>query len=214
MSHLILLGDSIFDNGVYVPLEPDVITQVRQLFPDTWQATLLAVDGAVIDDIQDQLKRLPEDASHLAMSIGGNDALMRIDLLNKVVHSSAEAFLLLEDAVASFEILYRKMIQIVLDNQLPLLLCTIYNANFDDPIYRQCVRLAVAAYNDVIIRIAAEYDLSVIDLRLVCSSPQDYANTIEPSAIGGEKIAQAIVDQLISRNSDQSCARIYGFSRT
>ena len=34
--------------------------------------------------------------------------------------------------------------------------------------------------------------LPVIDLRAVCSEIADYANEIEPSAIGGAKIADAI----------------------
>jgi hypothetical protein len=33
----------------------------------------------------------------------------------------------------------------------------------------------------------------VIDLRFVCSSPEDYANPIEPSSKGGAKIARCIV---------------------
>jgi hypothetical protein len=32
----------------------------------------------------------------------------------------------------------------------------------------------------------------VIELRAVCSRPEDYANPIEPSSAGGEKIARAI----------------------
>jgi hypothetical protein len=33
MAHIILLGDSIFDNGVYVPGGPDVVKQLRQVLP-------------------------------------------------------------------------------------------------------------------------------------------------------------------------------------
>ena len=53
--------------------------------------------------------------------------------------------------------------------------------------------MAIALYNDVIIRLAAERKLKVIDLRLVCCNPEDFANPIEPSAIGGEKIVQTIL---------------------
>jgi hypothetical protein len=45
MAHIVLLGDSIFDNGRYTMGGPDVISQVRQLLPVGWQASLLAVDG-------------------------------------------------------------------------------------------------------------------------------------------------------------------------
>jgi hypothetical protein len=43
MSHVVLLGDSIFDNARYVPGRPAVIEQVRQALPRHWQATLLAI---------------------------------------------------------------------------------------------------------------------------------------------------------------------------
>lgn len=32
----------------------------------------------------------------------------------------------------------------------------------------------------------------MIELRALCTRPEDYANPIEPSSIGGEKIARAI----------------------
>jgi len=56
-------------------------------------------------------------------------------------------------------------------------------------------RLAVAGltvFNDVITRQAFARGLPLIDLRLVCDEDADYANPIEPSSQGGEKIASTI----------------------
>ena len=39
---------------------------------------------------------------------------------------------------------------------------------------------------------AFQRGLPLIDLRLICSDPADYANPIEPSARGGDKIASVI----------------------
>jgi hypothetical protein len=47
MPHIVLLGDSILDNASYTSGGPDVISQVREILPKDWKATLLAVDGAV-----------------------------------------------------------------------------------------------------------------------------------------------------------------------
>lgn len=47
-------------------------------------------------------------------------------------------------------------------------------------------------FNDVILRVAFDQGLSVIELRLICNEPGDYANPIEPSGPGGLKIARAI----------------------
>ena len=47
MKHIVLLGDSIFDNAAYVNGGPEVIEQLRSILPQDWQATLLAIDGNV-----------------------------------------------------------------------------------------------------------------------------------------------------------------------
>ena len=47
--HIVLLGDSIFDNACYVPGEMPVIEQVRAELPE-WQATMLAVDGDIVKE--------------------------------------------------------------------------------------------------------------------------------------------------------------------
>ena len=55
MSHVVLLGDSIFDNARYVPDRPAVIEQVRRGLPPTWKATLVAVDGHTVEGVASQL---------------------------------------------------------------------------------------------------------------------------------------------------------------
>ena len=75
MPHLVLLGDSIFDNAAYTANGPAVIEQVRKNLSTGWQASLLAVDGDTTSDVPQQLHRLQPDATHLILSVGGNDAL-------------------------------------------------------------------------------------------------------------------------------------------
>ena len=65
--------------------------------------------------------------------------------------------------------------------------------------------VALAVFNDAILRVAIELGLPVIDLRLVCCSPEDYANPIEPSSVGGEKIARVIV-ALVTGSKDSGRA--------
>ena len=91
MNHIVLLGDSIFDNAAYVAGGPDVVRQLRDILPSGWRATLNARDGAVIADLPQQLKTLPSDATHLVVSVGGNDALGESGLLDRKVTSMAEA---------------------------------------------------------------------------------------------------------------------------
>jgi hypothetical protein len=89
MSHVVLLGDSIFDNARYVPGGPSVIEHLRKCLPSGWRATLLARDGAGTAELTSQLERLPADATHLVASVGGNDAL---DHSNLLLHEPAGSF--------------------------------------------------------------------------------------------------------------------------
>jgi hypothetical protein len=72
--HLVLLGDSIFDNGSYVDRgQPAVIDQLKSKVKDQgWNATLVAVDGHVLSHVADQIEKVPRDATHLFVSIGKN----------------------------------------------------------------------------------------------------------------------------------------------
>ena len=193
MPHPILLGDSVLDNGAYTDGGPAVIDQVRQLLPAGWNCSLGAVDGSTTEDIPAQLAKLPTDATHLLLSVGGNNAILRAEILETPVTSSGEALLLLADVGAEFEAAYRKTVERCLALKLPLVVCTIYHGNFPEPRYQKRAAVALTVFNDVIIRVALDKQLKVIDLRRVCNGATDYANPIEPSVIGGEKIAQAIV---------------------
>ena len=193
MPHLILLGDSIFDNGRYTRGGPDLITQVQDLLPNGWKATLLALDGATTANIPDQLSRLPVDASHLVLSVGGNDVLMQSGILDMRVSSTAHAFSLLADARDAFEARYKSVVQACLKTRLPLIIATIYNGSFDDVQYQRHAATALTLFNDVIIQTAIEHELRAMELRQICDQPEDYANPIEPSSIGGAKIARTIL---------------------
>lgn len=191
MTHVVLLGDSIFDNTAYVAGGPDVITHLRRLLPAGWSASLLAIDGAIISEVPVQLERLPRGATHLVVSAGGNDVLGHFDLLDRRASSSAQVLGWIADAADEFEGRYRRLLQTLVARRLPLTLCTIYNGNLEPPV-RRIAATALAVFNDAILRLAAQHAVQVIDLRLVCTEPSDYANPIEPSVAGGAKIARAI----------------------
>src|SRR3954453_2954026 len=127
MTHIVLVGDSIFDNGRYTLGGPDVISQVRQLLPVGWHASLMAVDGATTEDIPWQLQRLPTDASHLVLSVGGNDALMNSDILHMPANSTSDAIGKLAEVSKQFEAKYRKAVSDCKRLGLPLTVCTVYN---------------------------------------------------------------------------------------
>ncbi|MCC6375064.1 MAG: SGNH/GDSL hydrolase family protein [Moraxellaceae bacterium] len=200
MKHIVLLGDSIFDNAPYIGNDPEVGSQLQSAIPTGWKSTCLAVDGATTHEMPYQQSRVPSDATHLILSIGGNDALNQIEIFNLPIKDCAEALFALATVTQKFEMAYKKVLDDCLSFKLPLVVCTIYNGNFPDQFYQQCVRVAIALYNDVIIRLAAERKLKVIDLSSVCCNPEDYANPREPSAIGGEKIVHTILQVIEELN--------------
>jgi lysophospholipase L1-like esterase len=196
MPHVVLLGDSIFDNAAYVRGGPDVIAHLRERLPQGWDSTLAAIDGATTQDMGIQYGRIPGDATHLVLSIGGNDALMNIDILDRRASSSAEVLEMLADVRDAFGGRYGEVLHELRKRNLPLTVCTIYEGNFPDARMHRLATTALTVFNDVILRCAIRSALPVIDLRLVCSDPGDYANPIEPSVQGGARIADAIVRAL------------------
>ena len=194
MSHVVLLGDSIFDNAAYVAGAPDVIRQVRKRLPDESRATLLAVDGGITGSVRGQLRLLPRDATHLIVSVGGNDALGKGDFLGAPARSAAEALMGLAEIGDEFERDYLAMLDEVLAHGLPTAICTIYYPRFPEAPLQRIAVTALTVFNDCIIRAAFAHGLPLIDLRLICTDSRDYANAIEPSARGGEKISRAIAN--------------------
>ena len=193
MNHIVLLGDSIFDNAAYVAGGPDVVRQLREILPSGWRATLNALDGAVIADLPQQLQKLPTDASHLVVSVGGNDALGEAGLLERKVSSMAEALELISGVRERFRSAYARMLDQVLQRRLPLAVCTIYEARFPEAVTRRLAATALTALNDAITREAFARNIDCIDLRILCDEDRDFANPIEPSVHGGAKIAKAIL---------------------
>jgi hypothetical protein len=189
--HVVLLGDSIFDNRSYVGPGPDVVAELREELPDGWRATLLAVDGDVTSGVMRQLVKLPPDATHLVVSVGGNDALGFAQVLEQRAGSVADALVLLKGAQDIFARNYEAMLGAVAATGLPAAVCTIYDTPSSEQSY-PVIRTGLAVFNDCITRAAFTLGATVVDLRLICDQDGDYSNPIEPSVQGGRKIAQAI----------------------
>jgi hypothetical protein len=192
MHHVVLLGDSIFDNAAYVAGGPAVVDQLRAGLPSGARATLLAADGSVIASVPRQLDRLPRDATHLVLSVGGNDGLHQIGVLDEGARSMAEALARLAGIRERFAEEYRAMLERVLAHGLPTAICTIYDPRFPEPQRQRLATAGLTLLNDGITREAFARGLPLLDMRLICADDADYANPIEPSVRGGGKIAAAI----------------------
>ena len=225
MNHIILAGDSIFDNGSWVPGDPDVAAQVKSLFDIKDKVTLLAVDGDIINGVADQLKGLPDDATHLFISVGGNDALGVLGEMQRTVPSIAEGFLHFHKIRKEFERMYQAMLSNALSYNLPTTVCTIYKPCLS---HRNAIRMfshsesgltseqqqkvantALPIINSVISKEAIKAGLPVMDLEVIFNDVADYANDIEPSAVGGMKMAKIIKEIVYEHDFSVSRTEIY-----
>lgn len=130
MNHIVLLGDSIFDNSNYVHQdrgEEPILDQLRGLLPGGWDVTLVAVDGHRIADVCRQLDRAPADASHLVISVGGNDALGQGNVLDRRAGTVSDALVALAQTRAKFRHEYRQMLETVCARGKATVVCTIYD---------------------------------------------------------------------------------------
>lgn len=209
MAHIVLLGDSVFDNKRYVGSEFDVTEHLRTMIPQNWQASLKAVDGNVVENVSRQMREIPDDATYLIVSIGGNDALMNADVLQMSANSAAEVLSVLANQAKSFESGYEKMLETILRRNLPAAVCTIYYPNFPNDSLQKIAVASLSIFNDAIIRQAIRSGVSVLDLRLICNEKNDYANEIEPSGKGGKKIAAKILELIAAHDFSSQRTQIF-----
>lgn len=205
--HIVLLGDSIFDNAKYVPDGLPVITHLRNTIPSDWEATLLAVDGNETHHVFNQTYRLPASATHLVVSVGGNDAISHLPLFADKVGTVGEALLNLAKIRNTFCAKYRQMLKHVMSFNLPVTVCTIHTSV---PNLGAGEKTALALFNEVILQEAFLARVPVIDLRLICNEEIDYSEVspIEPSHAGGQKIARAIMAMLQTHDVDSHTINI------
>ncbi|NBC85594.1 MAG: SGNH/GDSL hydrolase family protein [Bacteroidetes bacterium] len=190
--HIALVGDSTLDNTAYTAGGPGVRAILDDLFGDGVTVSLEAVDGARMCDIPRQIDTLPADTSHIVLSVGGNDALLSVDVLSTSVSTVDEAL----DAVATvtdrFAEDYRRCLRSVLDLGLPTTVCTIYPGDFSDTGQQRIIEAALTHWNHAIVQAALDHGCGIIYLGRVCDDPSDYVQQIEPNERGGRNIARAI----------------------
>ena len=201
--HVVLLGDSIFDNAKYVPGGQPVTAQLKKLLPRGSEVKLLAEDGASVTDgasipVREQIKRIPSSSSHLVLSAGGNDALGESGRLDDPVGNVREALRILSTIRTGFQDSYHSIIELTQGSQKPLAICTIYEAI---PGLTKEEQVALSIFNDTIVREALSAGSKIIDLRAICTEADDFSkcSPIEPSVKGGQKIAAAIASWITAR---------------
>jgi hypothetical protein len=215
MPRLLLIGDSVIDNAAYVrPGEPDVAAQVQGALPD-WIVELRAVDGSITEEVLQHQTAGLNRRDLVVVSSGGNDALAHVDLIGAGAGTGrfgglstlwqalqspqdlATGFLgHLHGIQSGFRGTYGALLDRVVGDGRTVLCLTIYNPAFvahgmsiDQ---QRAAEVGLSLYNDVIQREALRRGCGVLEMRTLFDDDADFANPIEPSAIGGAKIAAAV----------------------
>lgn len=191
MPHLALLGDAILANRAHTSPKPDTATILRERLPG-WTVTLLAAPGTTIAGVPSQLQSLPADVDLVVLSVGGNDAIKHVGILQQPARSSADTLDNLLSMVDEFSGEYDAVVQAVRGRVSRLVLCTIYEPPLVGENTARRASVVLTLLNDQILRSAGNRSADVLDLRAVCTSRGDFVMQIAPSATGAEKIADAI----------------------
>jgi lysophospholipase L1-like esterase len=189
---IVLLGDSILDNGPYTRPEPDTAAILGRLLGPAWSVERVAQDGARMGDVRPQLKTLTAKPEIAVLSIGGNDAVEHIGVLTRQTSSAAEVLEELLEIAEAFGRRYEDVARSVAERASRVVLCTIYDVPLEPPPYDRLVRVPLALLNDRIIGAGMRLEADVLELRSVCTERTDFVLQIEPSAQGASKIASAI----------------------
>lgn len=107
--HIALLGDSIFDNQSYVNQGESVNDHLLRILGDAHQVSLLAVDGAISSSVPPQMRQLPSVATHIALSVGGNDAPECMAMLEVPAETVMQALAQLSEVQTRFRVEYGRV---------------------------------------------------------------------------------------------------------
>ncbi len=145
-----------------------------------------------MSSVRFQLSELERRPTVAVLSVGGNDAVGHIGLLEHRNTTSSAILGQLLHIADDFEREYEAVAKSLSAEAERTVLCTIYEVQLEPPEYATLARVPLAVLNDRIVRTASRLGLDVLDLRSVCADREDFVLQIEPSAEGARKIAVAI----------------------
>lgn len=190
-------GDSVLDNGAYVGLTGRALRSHLEGMLEDWALDFRALDGAVCADVAGRQLAGAGPCEAVVVSVGGNDALGHLHLLEAPEARPLIAFgLVLADIQDAFRADFARVLDAARGQAPDVLVMTIYRPRFHlDGMPMELQRAGstlLSVFNDVIQEEALARGLAILDLRRVCDSDAHFANPIEPSDFGGREIAAAI----------------------
>lgn len=180
--NIVLMGDSIFKNDIYVERGKSVGDLLQNKHGNV---VVVAEDGATIEDLKYQFGKIPNYLDNkntkLLISAGGNDILERYALSN--VNNTNGVYSIFDK--------YKKYINFLKDNcDCELILCNIYYPKSKD--YKRYYDL-IEIWNDKLEGYADKNNFKVLNVDDTINKNSYFTHDIEPSVLGGKIITDNIL---------------------
>jgi lysophospholipase L1-like esterase len=190
--NIIFLGDSILKNNNYVS-NGESIEEILIRKMQTNNVYNYAQDDSTIHEVYYQLSFIPEkvnqSSTSLFLSIGGNDIIKQYIIQGNNVND----FTILDALFSKYKKLVKTIQEKMDKTQITLLNLYYPNQNgFKE--YYPLIQKWNSLLNEFINRSSEKY--SVVDLSSLLHNQHDFIDNIEPSIVGGEKIANLLLANL------------------
>tara|TARA_Y100000992_G_scaffold96951_1_gene62569 strand:+ start:4889 stop:5587 length:699 start_codon:yes stop_codon:yes gene_type:complete len=181
--YVILMGDSIFKNDVYVKLGNSVGSKLQEKHDNV---IVVAEDGGKIQDLNRQFKSIPERAklvnTNILISVGGNDLLEKYELddVNNLNYVNS---------------IFNKYTSEV-NNIKNMCDCNIVLCNIYYPRSKEYVKYynIIEKWNKKLYTYAKNNNIQLISLDSTMNDKKYFTNDIEPSSSGGDIIIDNIMN--------------------
>ena len=188
--HVVLLGDVLLEAYSAIDKTPGKFENA--VLPGTRNPWKLSVVSAAEVERAGSSLALPKDATHAIIFIEGNHAIEESGLLHGRPDAYGQTLQQLSLAADEFERTLERLIQVAQAARLVIMVCTMFPPNHNDPVRQRIACAALAVFNDRVTKRAAAAQVALIDLRLTCNEPDDYAKPTLLSKSGVQKVANVI----------------------
>jgi hypothetical protein len=188
--HVVLLGDALLEAYSSIDKTPGKFEDA--LLPGTRNQWKISVVSAAEVESAGPALVLPGDATHAIIFIEGNHAIEQSGLLHSRPDAYGQKLEQLSLAADEFEHTLARLIHVAQAARLVIMVCTMFAPYYKDPVRQRTACAALAVFNDRVTKRAAEARVSLIDLRLICTEPEDYDKPTQLSKSGLQKTANVI----------------------
>jgi hypothetical protein len=207
LRHVVLLGDALLDAYSSIDKTPGEFEDA--LLPGTRDQWKISVVSAVEIERAGPALVLPKDATHAIIFIEGNYAIEQSGLLHSRPGAQGETLEQLSLAADEFERTLERLIHVAKSARLVIMVCTMFQPNYKDPLRQRAACAALAVFNDRVTKRAAAARVSLIDLRLICNEPDDYDKPTQLSKGGLQKAANVIRFAMFELDDGASRSQVF-----